>query len=114
MTYVGDEKIAGANFKKIKIYNMENLIREKLVEYYRECSVDGYGQVGVIRAYDVFKDQTDDVQEYAKENKTLISISTYGGRLGTFRGIEILDSDLQSECRNALRNNENYIYAMTH
>jgi hypothetical protein len=93
---------------------MENLIREKLVEYHRECSVDRYGQVGVIRAYDVFKDHTDDVQEYAKENKSLISISTYGGRLGTFRGLQILDSDLQSECRNALRNNENYIYAMTH
>jgi hypothetical protein len=112
MTYVGDEKIAGANFKKIQIYNMENLIREKLVEYHRECSVDRYGQVGVIRAYDVFENLTDDVQEYAKENKSLISISTYGSRLGTFRGLEIMDSDLQSECRKALRNNENYINAM--
>jgi hypothetical protein len=93
---------------------MKTLIKEKLVEYHRECSVDKYGQVGVIRAYDVFKDLTDDVQEYVKENKSLISISTYGGRLGTFRGIQILDSELQSECRNALRNNEDYIYAMTH
>jgi len=93
---------------------MKNLIREKLVEYHRECSVDRYGQVGLIRAYDVFKNHTDDVQEFAKENKTLISISTYGGRLGTFRGLQILDSELQNECWKALRNNENYIYAMTH
>jgi hypothetical protein len=99
--------------KPIRRMNMENIIREKLVDYYRECSVDRYGQVGVIRAYDVFKDITDDVQEYAKENKSLISISTYGGSLGTFRGLQIMDSDLQSECRNELRNNENYINAMT-
>lgn len=92
---------------------MENLIREKLVQYYRECSVDRYGQVGVIRAYDVFKDLTDDVQLYAKENNNMITISTYGSRFGTFRGIEIMDSDLQNECWNALRSNENYVYAMT-
>ena len=35
MTYVGNEKIAGANFKKIQIYNMEN--------YARKCSVTGEG-----------------------------------------------------------------------
>jgi hypothetical protein len=102
----------GTILNPIRRIKMENLIREKLVEYYRECSVDRYGQVGVIRAYDVFENLTDDVQEYAKENKSFISISTYGGRLGTFRGLEIMDSDLQSECRKALRNNENYINAM--
>jgi hypothetical protein len=30
MTYVGDEKIAGANFKNIEIYNMENLIMRNI------------------------------------------------------------------------------------
>ncbi len=33
---------------------MENLIREKLIKYYETCSVDGYGQVGVIRFHEVF------------------------------------------------------------
>jgi len=90
---------------------MENLIREKLIKYYETCSVDGYGQVGVIRFHEVFdKSLMDSIEDYGH----LINLSTYGGRIGTFKGVEIIDPRLRDDCRQALRTlNPNYKRAMT-
>jgi len=92
---------------------MKNLIEEMVVDYHKNCSVDGYGQVGTLRVYSVFKDKMEDVLEYAKNENTLIEISTYGGRLGTFKGFQITDSNLRKKCSEALRSNHNYKEAMT-
>ena len=92
---------------------MKNLIEEMVVDYHKNCSVDGYGQVGTLRMYSVFNDKMDDVLEYAKNDNTLIEVSTYGGRLGTFKGFQITDSDLRRKCSDALRSNENRKQAMT-
>lgn len=86
---------------------MRNVIEEMVVDYHKNCSVDRYGQVGVLRVYDVFGDKKEDVLEYANNDNTLIEVSTYGGRLGTFKGFQITDSDLRRKCIDALRSNEN-------
>lgn len=91
---------------------MKNLIEKMVVDYHKTCSVDGYGQVGTLRVYSVFKDKMDDVLEYANNDNTLIEVSTYGGRLGTWKGFQITDSDLRRKCSDALRSNENYKLAM--
>lgn len=92
---------------------MRNVIEEMVVDYHKNCGVDRYGQVGVLRVYDVFGDKKDDVLEYAKNDNTLIEVSTYGGRLGTWKGFQITDSDLRRKCSDALRSNENYKQSMT-
>ena len=92
---------------------MKNLIEEMVVDYHKNCSVDRYGQVGTLRVYSVFKDNMDDVLEYAKNDNTLIEVSTYGGSLGTWKGFQITDSDLRRKCSDALRSNENRKQAMT-
>ena len=92
---------------------MNNLIEQMVVDYHKTCSVDKYGQVGVLRVYDVFGDKKEDVLEYAKNDNTLIEVSTYGGSLGTWKGFQITDSDLRRKCSDALRSNENYKLAMT-
>lgn len=90
---------------------MEHLIRENLIKYHKTCSVDGYGQVGVIRFNEVFdRSLMDSISDYGY----LIQVSTYGGRLGTFKGIQIVDIGLREDCRQALRTlNPNYERAMT-
>jgi hypothetical protein len=90
---------------------MENLIREMLIKYHETCSVDRYGQVGVIRFNEVFdKSLMDSIKDY----EHLINLSTYGGRLGTFKGVEIVDQRLRNDCTQALRTlNSNYKSAMT-
>lgn len=91
---------------------MENLIRETLIKYHEACSVDRYGQVGVIRFNEVFDKSI--VDSIKKDYGHLIKVSTYGGRLGTFKGIEIVDFDLLYDCTQALRRlNSNYKSAMT-
>lgn len=91
---------------------MKNIIEKMVVDYHKTCSVDRYGQVGTLRVSSVFNDKMDDVLEYAKNDNTLIEVSTYGGRLGTWKGFQITDSDLRRKCSDALRNNENYKLAM--
>ena len=90
---------------------MENLIREMLIKYHETCDVDRYGQVGVIRFNEVFdKPLMDSIEDYGH----LINLSTYGGRLGTFKGVEIVDPSLLYDCTRALRTlNPNYKRAMT-
>jgi hypothetical protein len=98
---------------------MKEFIEEKLVDYFKKCSVDKYGQVKVIDLYNLFKDSTNDVIEYVKTNDELLRITTYGWRYGTYKGIspdyDILDDSLRKKCYDTLsKYNENYRYAMTH
>lgn len=96
---------------------IKSFIEEKLVSYFKTCDVDRYGQVGVITPYSVFNDRTNEVLEYLKTDP-IISVRTYGGRLGTYKGFslsyDVNDKKLRDTCYAILKNNDNYIWAMTH
>ena len=96
---------------------MKNLIEEMMIQYFKKCSVDKYGQVGVIQPSSVFKEKTEEILEYIKSDN-IISISTYGGRFGTYKGFfleyGVHDEDIKRKCYDALKENESYKWAMTH
>lgn len=96
---------------------MKEFIEEKMVQYFKTCSVDRYGQVGVVNPYMVFDNKTKDVLEYLKTDK-IISIKTYGGRFGEYKGFmwsyDVLDEELKNKCRQSMKQNENYKWAMSH
>lgn len=85
---------------------MENL-REKIVNYYRTCSTDIYGQIGII-SINNFIDSNN--QEELNSLKSLMQISTYGGYYGTYKGINAWGSfkcnNLKQKCREAFSQNE--------
>lgn len=93
--------------------NMEDLIKEKLIAYHKRCNVDKWGQVGTF-SLSLFGEQMNDVENFAKATGSLIDIKTYGGRFGTYKGFQIIDSDLRKDCSLALKQNPQYIYSMTH
>lgn len=93
---------------------MRDLIRQKLVEYHATCDVDKWGQKGTMSVWEVFKQDKEAVMEYVKANKDIISLSTYGGRFGTWVGIwKIEDQAIKQECDRAFSNNPNRKLAMT-
>lgn len=96
---------------------MKNLIKEMMINYFKTCSVDKYGQTKVIQPSSVFKEKTDEVLEYLKSEK-IISIQTYGGSFGTYKGFfleyGVHDEEIKRECYNALKENEAYKWAMSH
>jgi len=96
---------------------MRNFIEEKMVQYFKNCSVDKYGQVRVADPYSVFKDKTEEVLNYLKTDR-LISVKTYGGQFGAYKGFsltyDVNDKALRDKCYAILRENKNYRWAMTH
>ena len=96
---------------------MREFIEEKMVNYFKICPVDRYGQVKVINPYEVFKDKTEEVLEYLKTDR-IMSVTTYGGQYGPYKGIspsyDILDRSLRQKCYTMLNDNKNYKWAMTH
>jgi hypothetical protein len=91
-------------------------IESQLIDYFRKCKTDRYGQVGIIPLR-VFGERVDEVKQYLKLNP-ILQISLYGGSFGTYYGISawgILDKELYIKCYEVLRNdNISYRYAMTH
>lgn len=85
-----------------------NHIKEKIVDYYRTCSTDRYGQMSVI---DIFMLIDGNNQDELNELNSLMRIDTYGGRYGTYRGIHpwgaFKCTDLETECRQAFAQNKN-------
>ena len=95
---------------------MKELIKEKLVSYLEKSGVDRYGQIKVMDVWSVFGDMTEEITEFSKNNNNLLSISTYGGSLGTYTGFnvhDIKDADIRKACYDASRENETYKIAMT-
>jgi hypothetical protein len=98
--------------------NIKEYIYESLISYHRNCEVDRYGQKGVISVSRVFRENTDMVLEYLKENRSnhkIFDVTTYGDRYSTFKGIfRIYDEDLNYQCNKVFREeNKNYKRAMT-
>jgi hypothetical protein len=93
---------------------MQDLIKQKLIEFHATCDVDKWGQKGTLSMYEVFGTDHKAIAEYVKENKGVLRLSTYGGRFGTWVGIsEIVDADIKSECSKAFDSNPNRRLAMT-
>lgn len=95
---------------------MKDFIKAKLVEMHSTCTTDQYGQVSKFNfnVKSLFKEKTEEVLEFAKENPNIIEVSTYGGVGGTYKAVsKILDEEIKTACREALRKNENYIFNMT-
>lgn len=85
-----------------------NHIKEKIVDYYRTCSTDGYGQMKTIDIFMLIDGNNQDELNYLS---SLMKISTYGSRYGTYDGINPWGSfkctDLEAECRQAFAQNKN-------
>lgn len=83
-------------------------IKEKIVNYYRTCTTDGYGQMKTI---DIFTFIDGNNQEELDYLSSLMTISTYGWTYGTYKGVSPWHSfkctDLEAECRKAFAQNEN-------
>lgn len=96
---------------------MKKFIEEKMIDYFKNCRVDRFGQVKVIDPYVVFKEKTEDVIEYLK-NDPFIVIRSYGDRYGDYLGIspsyDIISNELKNKCYSMLKENQSFIWAMSH
>ena len=89
---------------------MKNLIKEKLINHYRTCSCNQYGQMSTISISEIIdKNNPQEVEELS----SLVAISTYGWRYGTYKGINpwgaFKSDDIKAECTKAFSENENRI-----
>ena len=90
--------------------NMREFIKETLVEAYKTISTDRYGQVSSFdRRPSLFGNRADEVRAYCKQNKGILTFSTYGSRVGNYEAFEIDDMDISRACSLALKENVNYL-----
>lgn len=93
---------------------MKEFIKNRLVEMYKTCTTDKYGQVCRSNfTPSIFGDSRDDVEQYCKVNKGILQYNTYSAPYGTYRAFTIEDKRILKECRDVLSNNPNYIHNMT-
>lgn len=87
-----------------------NTIREKLINHYRTCNCDRYGQMSTI---DIFSIIDGNNAEEVKELSSMVRISTFGSRYGTYHGVNpwgaFKSEDIEAECRKAFSENKNRI-----
>lgn len=93
---------------------MQDLIKQKLVEFHATCDVDKWGQKGTLSMYEIFGKDMHEIKDYLKNNKGILNVRTYASRFGQYEGIsEIVDADIKSECNKAFNDNPNRKIAMT-
>jgi hypothetical protein len=93
---------------------MQDLIKQKLVEFHATCDVDKWGQKGTLSMYEVFGKDMHEIRDYVKKNKGILNVCTYSSRFGQYEGIwEIVDADIKAECTKAFEDNPNRKLAMT-
>lgn len=89
---------------------IKGFIKKTLVDFYKQCKTDQYGQVHINNFQDGFFGSRDkEVQDYCKENKGILQYSTYGGSYGTYNAFTIEDKGISKACSEALRKNPNYL-----
>ena len=89
---------------------MKSFIRKTLIEFYKTCTTDKYGQVAMhYFTPNIFGDKKDEVKKYCEEHKGILQFSTYGDRYGTYTAFTVEDAELRKECYETLRTNPNYI-----
>ena len=88
---------------------MKNTIEElkqNIINHYMTASCDSYGQLSTISIGTIAK--TDEQKEALN---SLINVSTYGGRYGTYKAFNpwhsFKDFELEQQCRKAFAQNEN-------
>jgi len=83
--------------------NNKSLI-DRIVDYYRTCGCDRYGQLGTIPARQLAP--TDGEME---ELKKIVSVSLVGYQYGTYEGIfpwgGFKDKEVERRCKEAFANN---------
>lgn len=89
---------------------MKNQIFEKIVDYYRNCSTNGYGEItGVICIYEIIGNESQ-----LSELQSLVQVSTYGGRFGTYKAFNPWGAfkcdKLKQMCNEAFKQNKNRSY----
>lgn len=93
---------------------MKEYIKEKLVEIYKTCAVDTYGQIARKNfTPSIFGDRKEEVENYCKENEGVLKFSMYGNTFGAYKAFTIEDKELLDECRKVLSTNPYYVYNMT-
>lgn len=89
---------------------MKDFIKETLVQMHKTVTTDKYGQVGKSDfTPSVFGDRKDEVEQYCKENKGILSFGSYGSPYGIYKAFTIEDQSIRLACREALQTNENYL-----
>jgi hypothetical protein len=89
---------------------MKDFIKQTLVELYKTCSTDSFGQVHISNHQPcLFGDKAKDVENYCNENPGVLKFSTYGGSLGVYTAFTICDKEIREACSAALSKNKNYI-----
>jgi len=83
-------------------------LKEKIVAHYQTASCDSYGQLDIISVHSIAK-----TEEEVSELSNLVSVSTYGGRYGTYRAFDPWGTfkcpELESRCKAAFAKNESRI-----
>jgi hypothetical protein len=86
---------------------MQN-IREKIVNYYLECSTDAYGQIKTIDIYQLIDGKDEEQLAYLK---SVMQVVAYGWTYGTYYGVApwgaFKDATLEADCRKAFAQNKN-------
>jgi len=89
---------------------MREFIKETLVKAYKTISTDRYGQVSSFdRRPSLFGDRANEVRAYCKQNKGILTFSTYGSRVGNYEAFTIDDMDISQACSLALKENVNHL-----
>lgn len=93
-----------------KQQDIKKIIKTTLVEFYKKCSTDKWGQVHRSNFQEGFFGEKDaDVQTFCQANKGILQYGTYGGSFGTYTAFTIEDKEIYKSCSEALRTNPNYL-----
>jgi len=90
---------------------MREFIKNALVNVHANCTTDKYGQMGKfnLSMYSLFKERTEEVEEYLKTNP-ILKVSTYGGQVGIYRAVTtIVDPEIKRLCNEAFAKNPNHL-----
>jgi hypothetical protein len=89
---------------------MKDFIKNTLVELHENVTTDQYGQVQQNKLTpSIFKDREDEVEQFCKHNKGILTFSTYGWKYGTYKAFSIEDAEIRKACNDALKTNKNYL-----
>jgi hypothetical protein len=92
--------------------NYDDLIRTSLINHYKTYDgTDKYGQMPIssLTVSNIIKDKelAKKVKEFISKNKSkLVTLQTYGGRVGQYEAMNIKDKNLSKELSTALSSNK--------
>lgn len=87
---------------------------DAMLRYYQNETTDQYGQLGCISinflCKDLGRDERGKIEEdYFRELETIVNVSTYGGRYGSYKAFmpfgSFKDKEVEMRCKEAFSNN---------